>query len=107
MKLNTWTPILVAGLALLFVAEPALAQEVANANAYKGSIGMAAGLGMGIAAFGGAIGQGMAARAGLEGTARNPAAAGKILVPMVLGLALIESLVLYSLVISFMLQGKI
>ena len=70
-------------------------------------LALAAGLGMGIAAAGGAIGQGKAAAAALEGFARNPSASDKIFTPMILGLALIESLVIYSLVISFILQGKI
>jgi F-type H+-transporting ATPase subunit c len=68
---------------------------------------LAAGLGLGIAAFGGALGQGKAAAAALEGIARNPSASDKLFTPMILGLALIESLVIYSLVISFMLFGKV
>ncbi len=64
-------------------------------------------LGMGIATFGGALGQGKAAAAALEGIARNPGAANKVQTPMILGLALIESLVLFSLLIAFILQGKI
>lgn len=67
---------------------------------------LAAGLGIGIAAFGGALGQGRAAAAALEGIARNPNASGKLFTPMILGLALIESLVIYALVIAFMLVGK-
>jgi F-type H+-transporting ATPase subunit c len=67
----------------------------------------AAGLGMALAAFGGALGQGKAAAAALEGIARNPGASDKLFTPMILGLALIESLVIYSLVISFMILGKV
>ncbi len=73
----------------------------------KAYIGLAIGFGLGIAAFGGALGQGKTAAAALEGIARNPGAADKIFTPMILGLALIESLVIYSLLISFMLLGKI
>ncbi|MFN7685729.1 MAG: ATP synthase F0 subunit C [Oligoflexia bacterium] len=62
---------------------------------------LSAALAIGIAAFGGAIGQGRTATAALEGIARNPAAQGKIFVPMIIGLALIESLVLYAFVIAF------
>ncbi|MGE4232117.1 MAG: ATP synthase F0 subunit C [Bacteriovoracia bacterium] len=62
---------------------------------------LAAGLAIGIAAFGGALGQGKAAAAALDGIARNPSASGKIFVPMIIGLALIESLVLYAFVIAF------
>ncbi len=62
---------------------------------------LAAGLAIGIAAFGGSLGQGKTATAALEGIARNPSASGKIFVPMIIGLALIESLVLYAFVIAF------
>ena len=65
---------------------------------------MAAGLAIGIAAFGCGLGQGRAATAALEGIARNPNASGKILVPLILGLALIESLCIYALVIAFQVQ---
>jgi F-type H+-transporting ATPase subunit c len=46
-------------------------------------------------------------RGALEGIARNPNASGKIFTPMIIGLALIESLVIYALVIAFILQGKV
>jgi F-type H+-transporting ATPase subunit c len=68
---------------------------------------LAGGLGIAIAAFGGALGQGRAASAALEGIARNPSASDKLFTPMILALALIESLVIYALVISFMVVGKI
>ena len=53
------------------------------------------------------MGQGRAATAALDGIARNPGAADKIFTPMILGLALIESLVIYALVIAFVLIGKL
>ncbi|MES2504450.1 MAG: ATP synthase F0 subunit C [Myxococcota bacterium] len=68
---------------------------------------IAIGIMMGLAILGGALGQGRAAAAALEGIARNPGASGKIFVPMILGMALIESLVLFGLLIAFMLFGKI
>jgi len=76
------------------------------ANNY-GLIALAAGLGIGIAALGGGIGQGRAAAAALDGIARNPGAAGQIRGPMILGLALIESLVIYALIIAFILAFKV
>lgn len=82
------------------------AVEVARAGA-TGWIGLAAGLGIGLAAFGGALGQGRAAATALDGIARNPGASDKLLTPMILGLALIESLVIYALIISILLLGKI
>jgi F-type H+-transporting ATPase subunit c len=93
----------------LFVASTAFAQEGASSNQFDANMALAigAGLGIGIAAFGGSLGQGRAAAAALEGIARNPNASGKIFVPMILGLALIESLVIYALIITYLLQDKI
>jgi len=62
---------------------------------------------LGLAAAAGTTAQGKAAAAAFEGIARNPAAADKMLVPMILGLALIESLVIFSFVISILIQGNI
>src|SRR5512138_3802924 len=72
-----------------------------------GWIAMGAGLGIGLAALGGGIGQGRAAAGALEGIARNPGAAGQIRGPMILGLALIESLVIYALIIGLLLTLKV
>ena len=102
-----------SALAVLCIAGVAFAQDesaqlIAAAKAGQGGwIAMAAGLGVGIAALGGARGQGRAAATALDGIARNPGAADKIRGPMILGLALIESLVIYALIISFLLLGKI
>jgi len=74
---------------------------------YKKYLAIAAGLTIAIGAFGGALAQGKAVTATMEGIARNPGAAGKMFVPMILGLALIESLVIYCLVIAFSLIGKL
>jgi F-type H+-transporting ATPase subunit c len=73
----------------------------------SGLIAIGASFGLGIAALGGALGQGRAAATALDGIARNPGAADKIRGPMILGLALIESLVIYSLIVAFLLLGKI
>lgn len=91
----------------LMVAATAFAQDAAaNENDVKVAAYLAAGIGIGIAAFGGAYGQGRAASAALEGIARNPNASDKLFTPMILGLALIESLVIYALVVAIMLVGK-
>jgi F-type H+-transporting ATPase subunit c len=95
---------------ILLVSSLAFAMDGAAASNefdMKKWIGLACGLGIAIAAFGGALGQGRTASSALDGIARNPGASGKIFTPMILGLALIESLVIYSLLISFMLLGKI
>ncbi len=101
---------ILATLATGLLATPAFAEEAAKAaeggHSGAGMIAIAAGLGLGIAALGGSLGQGKAAAAALEGVARNPAASGKLLLPLILSLAFIESLTIYALVISFQLLGK-
>ncbi len=94
---------------MLFAAPLAMAQEAAAAGGdnMKFGVALASGLAIGIAALGGALGQGKATAAGLEGIARNPGASAKIMTPMIIGLAMIESLVIYALVIAFMLYGKL
>ncbi len=89
--------------AAMFVALPAFAQDGGG----NGGVALGAALAIGLAAAGGAIGQGKTAAAALEGIARNPQASGRLFVPMIIGLALIESLVIYALIIAIMLQGKI
>jgi len=92
------------GMFLVVFAAPVLAAEGELTNM---GLALGAGIAIGVAALGGGIGQGRAAAAALEGIARNPNASGKIFTPMIIGLALIESLVIYGLVIAFILQGKI
>lgn len=60
---------------------------------------VAAALGLGLAALGCGIGQGKATASACEGTARNPGASGPIRIAFIIGVALIESLTLYALVI--------
>jgi F-type H+-transporting ATPase subunit c len=95
------------GTLLLTVLGPgmALAQEAAaGSDAY---IALAAGLGIGIASLGAALGQGRAVAAAMESIGRNPNSADRLFTPMILGLALIEALAIYALVIAFLLQNKI
>ena len=61
---------------------------------------LAAGLAVGIAASGCGVGMGHCAKGCLDATARNPELAGKFTVTMFIGLALIESLTIYALVIA-------
>lgn len=89
-------------LALALMAVPAMAQGIqANPDTVLSYKAIAAGIGFGIAAGLGAIGQGKVGAAAVEGAARNPGAAGTIQTLMIIGLALIESLVLLALVIVF------
>ena len=100
------TPIAIFALPFVALAQDHGAEGGVSGTA-KGLIALGAGLAIGLAALGGGMGQGRAAQGALEGIARNPSASGKIFTPMIIGLALIESLVIYALVIAFMLQGKI
>jgi F-type H+-transporting ATPase subunit c len=102
---------LLAGMAVMMIAGVAFAAADDNVAAQTHSelakwAALGGGLGIGIAAFGGALGQGRAAAAALDGIARNPSAADKLFTPMILGLALIESLVIYMLIIAFILVFK-
>ncbi|HXM50559.1 MAG TPA: ATP synthase F0 subunit C [Pyrinomonadaceae bacterium] len=98
------TLLLLTVLGVFMSAVPALAQAETPATAANNSVGLkaiAAGVGFAIAVFGGALGQSRIGAAACEGAARNPGAAAKIQTIMILGLALIESLVLFALVIVF------
>jgi F-type H+-transporting ATPase subunit c len=94
-----------SALALLACAITTAAQPANTAAeggmSYKGYVAIAAGIGFAIAVFGGAIGQSRIGAAACEGAARNPGAAGRIQTMMILGLALIESLVLFALLVIF------
>ena len=91
--------------AMMFSAVSVFAQgdggAADNAFSVKKYKAIGAGICFGIAAGLGALGQGKAAAAGAEGAARNPGAAATIQRLMILGLALIESLVLFALLIVF------
>ncbi|MDH3998375.1 MAG: ATP synthase F0 subunit C [Desulfuromonadales bacterium] len=64
---------------------------------------MAAAIGMGLGSFGTGIGQGIAISKAVEGVARNPGATNKIQTVMLIGLAMIESLAIYCLVVAMIL----
>ena len=74
---------------------------------YWGMLALAVGLGLPIAVIGAGLGQGRATAAALEGMARQPEASGTIQTAMIIGLAIIESLVIYALVMFFMLNAKL
>ncbi len=94
--------------ALVLTASAAFAQDgvAATGTTDASWIAIAAALAIGLAAIGGALGQGRAVTAALDSIGRNPGAAGKITTPMIIGLALIESLVIYALVVAIILTGK-
>jgi len=86
------------------------AEELSNSSPlgdYFWAIAIGAGIGIGIAAFGGALGQGNVSGKALEGIARNPGSRDQVFVPLILSLAFIESLVLYALLITYLLQSRL
>lgn len=80
-------------------AVAAVAGDVANQTLKAYSM-IAAGVGLGLAALGGAIGMGNTAAATIAGTARNPGLGGKLMTTMFIALAMIEAQVIYTLVIA-------
>lgn len=101
---------IIAGLVCLLLPVTAFAQVAgATANSFdlQSTLALAAALALGLAVIGGALGQGKAAAAALEGISRNPGAQSKIMTPMLIALALIESLVLLAFVIAFLMFLKI
>jgi F-type H+-transporting ATPase subunit c len=97
---------LLFGAMALFTSSVAFAADRTGTSAELG-LAIGAGLAVGLAALGGGLGQGRAASAALDGIARNPQASGKIFTPMIIALALTESLVLLAWLIANGLAGKI
>jgi len=90
--------VLMSAMTAFAQAEAAGADNASSVNKYRA---IAAGIGFAIAVLGGALGQSRIGAAACEGAARNPGAAGRIQTMMILGLALIESLVLFALLVIF------
>ncbi|HEX8181540.1 MAG TPA: ATP synthase F0 subunit C [Pyrinomonadaceae bacterium] len=96
-----------AVLGVLFASATAFAQSGAaevgadNANTVAKWAKLAAGIGFALAAGLGALGQSRVAASAAEGAARNPGASGRIQILMIIGLAFIETLVIFTLVIMF------
>ena len=106
MKKATAIMILVLGIMLfataVFAAETAAAPDNGKL-AFFGTVAAASAIGIGIAALGTGIGMGLGIGRAVEGIARNPEASGKIMTTMIVGLALIESLAIYTLVVVMIL----
>lgn len=109
MKKFAGSSILMAAM-FAVIASPAFAEAEAAARSTGGNsvwfytaVAIAAAFGMAIAAAGTGLAQGNAVRGAVEGIARNPGASGKILSTLLIGLAMIESLAIYALVIALIL----
>lgn len=102
--------LLLAVAALLIIAPVAFAADAAAAPAaapvntisYYSLAVLGCAIGIGLAALGTGIGQGIGLGGACEGVARNPGAMGKIMTTMIIGLAMIESLAIYALVVVFL-----
>src|SRR5713226_1209473 len=100
--MKKWMVVLVAFAAVMLIAPSAFAEETGAAAAGgKGLMAIAAGFGMALAAFGGALGEGRIASAACGGMARNAGAAAANRAAMNLGLVFLETLALFTLVIIF------
>ena len=83
----------------VFAQDAAVVAATTNPN--SGLVAIAAAIAIGLAVLGGTSAQGKAAAAALEGMARNPAASDKLFTPLILSLALIESLVILAFLVAF------
>lgn len=98
---KTFSILLLSALFLCLLAPLALAAEEEAGDSSLGAMAViGAGLGIGIAALGTGIGQGIGLSKACEGVARNPGASGKITTTLIIGLAMIESLCIYALLVS-------
>lgn len=91
--------LVVSLLASVVFAEEAVAPANDAKFRYFGMAVLGSGLAIGLAALGTGIGMGVGLRAAAEGVARNPGASGKITTTLIIGLAMIESLAIYALVV--------
>ena len=106
-KLSLYAAIITTTVMLPALAFAQGADAPDNKFSTSGWLALGAAIAIGLGAMGGTYAQGRATSAALEGIARQPSAAPRIQTPMILGLALIESLVLFAFVIAYFLQGKI
>jgi F-type H+-transporting ATPase subunit c len=93
------------GMGLVAMASPMFAQGNANAATTNDYRIPAAFIAMGIASGLCGLGQAKAVASSAEAMARNPGATAAIRFALILGLVLIESLALYTLVISYVVKG--
>ncbi len=91
---------ILAGATVFFIPFLAFAEEAVAEGEKPGLFYVAKALSIGLAALGGALGQGKLVAAALEGIARNPGAAAQIQTPMILGIAFVESLAIFAWLIS-------
>lgn len=92
---------------LLFSAQAFAQTSGGTAMGDKGLYALGLGLALGLGAFGATTGQGRVGAAAMEGLARNPQARNSMFVPMIVVLALIESLFILTWLVANGVLGKI
>lgn len=110
MKYFVFATLAIAMMAIVAAAQPGAATGGGAADNFytvNAAKAIAAGIGFGLAAGLAAIGQGLVGSRAAEGAARNPGAAGQVQTLMIIALALIESLVLFALLIAFVVVGGV
>ena len=105
MPVLTIIGLLFVTLGVALVPDVAFAQE--SGSSVNWGIALGSGLAIGLAALGCGIGQGIAAGGAVQGVARNPGAAGQIQTPLIIGLALIESIALYGFVVGILRRAAL
>ena len=100
------TPVLVFAALLLAPLSAFAAPAGGGGGVNNGVFAFSMAFAIGLAALGGGLAQGRAVASALEGIARNPQSRGEVFTPMLLGLAFIESLVIFALLIAFVINGQ-
>jgi F-type H+-transporting ATPase subunit c len=103
LAISTGIVIATLGASTMAFAEDAAGGAGAGSN---GIIALSSALAIALSAFGAALGQGKAVAKAMESIGRNPNSADRIQTPMIIGLALMEALAIYGLIIAFILSGK-
>ncbi len=105
LKYVFYATLAIAMMTVVAAAQPGAAAD--NAFTVNAAKAIGAGIGFGLAAGLAGIGQGLVGSRAAEGAARNPGAAGTVQTMMIIALALIESLVLFALLIAFVVVGTV
>lgn len=100
--MKTWITVLTVMATGLLFSDIALAQE-AGSNLYLGFLGIGAGLAVGLGGLGGGIGMGIAVGNLYQSISRNPQVASSLQAYFYVGMAFIESLVIYGLLVSLLI----
>lgn len=103
--MQKWIATVTMMVVVLLLSPAAFAAE--GSTEHLGYIGLGAGLAIGLAALGGSIGQGLAAKGTFESISRNPETAGTLQPLFFIGMALVESLVIFSFVVAYLLMGNL